>query len=88
VMRYHSLVVDPKSLPKCLEVTAWTLENDATSLSSRAQSRDPSSEIMGLRHRDFPIQGIQFHPESFATEGGREILKNFLTTKKTALILS
>lgn len=63
VMRYHSLVADPNNMPKVLKVTAKSLD---------------SHEIMGLRHQDFPIEGIQFHPESFATEGGKEILKNFL----------
>lgn len=63
VMRYHSLVAQSASLPNCLEITARSLDDD---------------EIMGLRHKDYPIEGIQFHPESFATEGGKEILKNFL----------
>ena len=62
-MRYHSLVAEEKSLPACLVVTA------------RAEG---SKEIMGLRHTEYPIEGIQFHPESFATEGGKEMLKNFL----------
>ncbi len=64
VMRYHSLVVEKKSLPKCLEVTSIT--------------KDSQKEIMGLRHRIYPIEGVQFHPESFATEGGKLILENFL----------
>src|SRR3989338_6189812 len=63
VMRYHSLVADETSIPADLIVTA------------RAQD---SGEIMGLRHSKYPIEGIQFHPESFATQGGKEILKNFL----------
>lgn len=63
VMRYHSLVADTKILPKVLEITAQSLD---------------SGEIMGLRHKKYPIEGIQFHPESFATEGGRKILENFL----------
>lgn len=66
VMRYHSLVADPKSLPKVLRMTAKSLD---------------TSEIMGLRHRIYPIEGIQFHPESFATEAGKDILKNFLFRK-------
>lgn len=66
VMRYHSLVADEKTLPKCLKITA--------------KSKD-TKEIMGLRHTTYPIEGIQFHPESFATEGGKEILKNFLFQK-------
>ncbi|OGK22137.1 anthranilate/aminodeoxychorismate synthase component II [Candidatus Roizmanbacteria bacterium RIFCSPHIGHO2_01_FULL_39_8] len=67
VMRYHSLVADPRHLPSCLMVTAKTL--------------DETQEIMGLRHRTFPIEGIQFHPESFATEGGKKMIENFLTFK-------
>lgn len=63
VMRYHSLVADTKALPKCLEVSAISLD---------------SREIMGLRHKTYPIEGIQFHPESFGTEGGKRILMNFL----------
>lgn len=63
VMRYHSLVAEEKSLPEVLEITAKSIE---------------SNEIMGLRHKKFPIEGIQFHPESFATEGGKMILTNFL----------
>ena len=66
--RYHSLVVDKATLPKCLEVTAWT-END----DGRVE------EIMGLRHREHPVEGVQFHPESILTEHGHALLKNFLT---------
>ena len=65
--RYHSLVVDKTTLPDCLEVTAWT-ENEDGSM----------EEIMGLRHRDFPVQGVQFHPESILTQHGHALLKNFL----------
>ena len=65
--RYHSLVVEKDSLPDCLEVTAWT-ENDDGSV----------EEIMGLRHREHPVQGVQFHPESILTEHGHALLKNFL----------
>lgn len=93
VMRYHSLVVDPTCVPKCLQVTATTLGADmlgADLMSAPSKTRQAPGEIMGLRHRHFPIQGIQFHPESFATEGGKIILRNFLfgaqakacTTKK------
>jgi anthranilate synthase/aminodeoxychorismate synthase-like glutamine amidotransferase len=60
--RYHSLVVERASLPPCLEITAWTDDN----------------EIMGLRHRKHLIEGIQFHPESILTTAGKELLKNFL----------
>ena len=65
--RYHSLVVDKHTLPDCLEVTAWT-DNDDGSI----------EEIMGLRHREFPVEGVQFHPESILTEHGHALLKNFL----------
>ena len=65
--RYHSLVVDKTTLPECLEVTAWT-ENDDGSM----------EEIMGLRHREYPVQGVQFHPESILTQHGHALLKNFL----------
>ncbi len=65
--RYHSLVVDRGNLPDALEVTAWT-ENDDGSV----------EEIMGLRHRDHPVEGVQFHPESILTEHGHALLKNFL----------
>ena len=61
--RYHSLIVDRPSLPECLEVTAW-VEN---------------GEIMGLRHKELPIWGVQFHPESILTERGMDLLRNFLT---------
>ncbi len=60
--RYHSLVVEPSTVPDCLEVTATT--DDGT--------------IMGLRHRDFPIEGVQFHPESILTAAGHDLLRNFL----------
>lgn len=65
--RYHSLVVDQASLPDCLEITAWTEQADG--------SRD---EIMGLRHRSLPIEGVQFHPESILTQHGHHLLRNFL----------
>jgi len=60
--RYHSLLVDRKSLPKCLEITAWTKEQ----------------EIMGLKHKEYPLWGVQFHPESILTKAGKDILNNFL----------
>ena len=65
--RYHSLVVDKDALPGCLEVTAWT-ENEDGSV----------EEVMGLRHREHPVEGVQFHPESILTEHGHALLKNFL----------
>ena len=65
--RYHSLVVDRDSLPDALEVTAWS-EHDDGSIEA----------IMGLRHREHPVEGVQFHPESILTEHGHALLKNFL----------
>ncbi|WP_018879367.1 aminodeoxychorismate/anthranilate synthase component II [Thioalkalivibrio sp. ALE9] len=65
--RYHSLVVESPSLPECLEVTAWTQREDG--------ARD---EIMGLRHRELDVEGVQFHPESILTRQGHELLDNFL----------
>ncbi|MBK1718912.1 aminodeoxychorismate/anthranilate synthase component II [Thiocystis violacea] len=65
--RYHSLVIEQASLPDCLEVTAWTETSDG--------ARDA---IMGVRHREMPIQGVQFHPESILTQQGHRLLQNFL----------
>ncbi|ODU51790.1 MAG: anthranilate/aminodeoxychorismate synthase component II [Lysobacteraceae bacterium SCN 69-48] len=65
--RYHSLVVEKTSVPDCLEATAWT-ENDDGSV----------EELMGLRHREYPVEGVQFHPESILTQHGHALLKNFL----------
>ena len=61
--RYHSLVIERESCPECLEVTAWT----------------DDGEIMGVRHKSLPIEGVQFHPESIMTEHGHQLLRNFLT---------
>ncbi|KKO55153.1 aminodeoxychorismate/anthranilate synthase component II [Paenibacillus sp. DMB20] len=66
--RYHSLLVEKESLPECLEVTAWTEEG----------------EIMGLRHKEHPIEGVQFHPESIITDHGHQMLRNFLKRKAGA----
>jgi anthranilate synthase component 2 len=63
--RYHSLAIERASLPDCLEVTAWT----------------PDGEIMGVRHKTLPVEGVQFHPESIETEHGHAMLKNFLDSK-------
>ncbi len=65
--RYHSLVVRKESLPDCLEITAWTENEDGT-----------MDEIMGLRHKTLPVEGVQFHPESILTEHGHDMLRNFL----------
>ena len=66
--RYHSLVVERDTLPDCLEVTAWTVDEDGR--------RD---EIMGLRHRSLDVEGVQFHPESILTQHGHALLGNFLS---------
>jgi anthranilate synthase/aminodeoxychorismate synthase-like glutamine amidotransferase len=65
-MRYHSLVVEPESLPKELQITAWSAD------------RPKNAEIMAMRHRKHPIYGVQFHPESIGTEHGKRLLQNFL----------
>ncbi|MBC8211139.1 MAG: aminodeoxychorismate/anthranilate synthase component II [Gammaproteobacteria bacterium] len=65
--RYHSLVIEKASLPDCLEITAWTQNEDGS-----------VDEIMGVRHKVLPIEGVQFHPESILTEFGHELLQNFL----------
>jgi anthranilate synthase component 2 len=67
VTRYHSLVIEQATLPECLEVTAWTNNPDGS-----------IEEIMGVRHKTLPIEGVQFHPESILTEFGHKMLKNFL----------
>ena len=69
--RYHSLVIEKMSIPACLEITAWT-ENEQGEL----------DEIMGVRHRDYTIEGMQFHPESILTKHGHDLLKNFLTQNR------
>jgi len=69
--RYHSLVVDAKTLPDCFEITAWT-ENESGEM----------DEIMGIRHKDYAIEGIQFHPESILTQHGHAMLQNFLDLVK------
>ena len=75
VMRYHSLIVEKDSLPECLEVTAVTKPHPDPLLKGEGVG---GGEIMGLRHKKLPIEGIQFHPESFATEAGKRMLENFL----------
>lgn len=71
--RYHSLVIDKDQLPDCLEVTAWTRNSDGS-----------VEEIMGVRHKTLPIEGVQFHPESIMTEQGHELLRNFLRMPSSA----
>ena len=65
--RYHSLVINQDTLPDCLEITAWTQNEDG--------SRD---EIMGVRHKELAVEGVQFHPESILTQHGHDLLENFL----------
>ena len=70
--RYHSLVIDEDSLPDCLEVTAWTEKQNGE-----------LDEIMGVRHKELAVEGVQFHPESILTEFGHDLLQNFLNMKST-----
>lgn len=85
VMRYHSLIAESESLPDCLEVTATVGDLPADAFADTARIHAGGAfEIMGVRHRDYPIQGIQFHPESFATEGGKELIANFLFAPQSA----
>lgn len=67
VTRYHSLVIEQETLPDCLEVTAWTQDENGN-----------LDEIMGVRHKELAIEGVQFHPESILTDQGHQMLKNFL----------
>lgn len=69
--RYHSLVVDKKSMPACLEITAWTQKEDGS-----------IDEIMGVKHKTLAVEGVQFHPESILTEHGHQLFNNFLTLYK------
>lgn len=87
IMRYHSLVVDADSLPECFDVTSVVFD-DQTCQSDFDNGCFDNSEllafakqgkmIMGIRHKTYPIQGVQYHPESFASEGAKRLLKNFL----------
>jgi anthranilate synthase component 2 len=72
--RYHSLVLQKDSIPSCLEVTAWTQEPDGG-----------IEELMAVRHKDLPIEGVQFHPESILTHCGHDLLQNFINTTKKAV---
>ncbi|MFT0772276.1 anthranilate synthase component II [Psychrobacter aquimaris] len=77
IMRYHSLVVKADTIPSCLTITS-VVANDSCAELSFAESALTGDEIMGLAHKEYPIQGVQFHPESFATEGAKRLLSNFL----------
>ncbi|HER19830.1 MAG TPA: aminodeoxychorismate/anthranilate synthase component II [Chromatiales bacterium] len=68
--RYHSLVIERETLPDCLDITAWTNNPDGT-----------FEEIMGVQHREYAIEGVQFHPESILTEHGHDLLRNFLAMR-------
>ena len=68
--RYHSLIVEKESLPDCLEITSWTVDD----------------EIMGIRHTKWAVEGIQFHPESITTEAGKQLLANFLQTYRIGVV--
>ncbi|TVO76698.1 anthranilate synthase component II [Sedimenticola selenatireducens] len=68
--RYHSLVIDKETLPDCLEITAWTQDSEGH-----------MDEIMGIRHRELNVQGVQYHPESILSEHGHDLLQNFLEGK-------
>ena len=71
--RYHSLVVEKDSLPDCLEMTAWTCHEDGS-----------VDEVMGMRHKTLPIEGVQYHPESILSEHGHALLENFLNNEQQA----
>jgi len=77
VTRYHSLVIDKTSLPDCLEITAWTQNADGS-----------IEEIMGIRHKELTVEGVQFHPESILSEAGYQLLNNFLQTHGLATLTS
>jgi anthranilate/para-aminobenzoate synthase component II len=72
-MRYHSLVVEPASLPRDLVITAWSAD------------RPRGAEIMAMKHRHFPVYGVQFHPESIGTAHGKLLLRNFLQVAQTGV---
>ncbi len=74
--RYHSLIVEEKDLPAELEVSAWTTENDGT------------RTIMGLRHKEFNVEGVQFHPESVLTDAGKKLVENFLAMESSLAAVS
>jgi anthranilate synthase component 2 len=70
--RYHSLVIDPEQMPHALEVTAWTESDDGH-----------FDAVMGVRHRDFDVEGVQFHPESILSEHGHALLEHFIKRNPT-----
>lgn len=74
--RYHSLIIRRESMPEVLEITAWTEEGEGDTSQSRLCG---DSIVMGVRHKTFPIEGVQFHPESILTRVGKDLLRNFLS---------
>jgi len=78
IMRYHSLIIDKKSLPKCFIINGISQEFDNVNYVLDTKKIPLESDIMAISHNKYPIYGIQYHPESFASEGGKEILGNFL----------
>ena len=80
IMRYHSLMVAADTLPECLEITSVVHDFEQGEVAF-ADAVAAGGEIMGVRHKQYPIEGIQYHPESFASEGGKDVLVNFLLPK-------
>lgn len=86
--RYHSLVIKKETLPECLEITAWTYvsqkpedRSHRTDIKSEFQIPDSEIIIMGVRHKEYIIEGVQFHPESILTKVGKDLLRNFIRLK-------
>ena len=77
-MRYHSLIVDPTTLPKCFEINAISQDEDKQVINTNFTNLNKNHEIMSIKHLKYPIYGIQYHPESFGSEGGMDIVGNFL----------
>lgn len=89
VTRYHSLVIEQASLPDCLEITAWTTADSVINealIDELPLDETLIDEIMAIRHRHLPIEGVQFHPESILSEAGYHLLNNFLQTHDLAIL--
>lgn len=80
IMRYHSLKVDHTMFPECLEITSVITDENVPKDANLEEIAHFGKEIMGIRHKTYPIEGIQYHPESFASGGGKEVLTNFLVS--------
>ena len=78
VTRYHSLVLDKGSLPDCFDITSWTTQHNPST------DTQVMHEIMGIRHQELPIEGVQFHPESILSQAGHQLFKNFLDNHQSA----